>query len=225
MTKPHTKLGALVMGQSPRPDVEAMVHSIAGEDIELDLRGALDGLSRAEIDALPPLDDADTIFTRLPNGDGVRISKRAIITHGTNTLQALTDAGNDVTMILCTGDFPDWMERFNVVFPARALLASVRALRTSGRLGVFTPLAEQCRKSEARWNAAGYDASVVPLSPNADETEARHAAMTLQKHRPDLLVLDCMSYTRDTKRIARDVIGAPAILALSSAIRTALERA
>jgi protein AroM len=99
----------------------------------------------------------------------------------------------------------------------------VRSLQPSGRLGVFTPLTEQCRKSAARWRAAGYDTRVVPLSPNADEAETRQAAMALRDHRPDLLVLDCMSYTRDTKRIARDVVGAPAILALSSAIRTALE--
>ena len=219
----RVKLGALVMGQSPRPEIEAMVHSIADDEIELDLRGALDGLSRAEIDALPPVDDGDTIFTRLPNGDGVRISKRAIIAHGTDTLQALADAGNGVTMVMCTGDFPDWMDRFRVVFPSRTLHATVRSLRPSGRLGVFTPLAEQCRKSEARWRAAGYDTRVVPLSPNADADETRQAAMALRDHRPDLLVLDCMSYTRDTKRIARDVVGAPAIPALSSSLRTALE--
>jgi protein AroM len=222
---PRAKLGALVMGQSPRPEVEAMVRSIAGDEVDLDLRGALDGLSRAEIDALPPVDDADTIFTRLPNGDGVRISKRAIVAHGTDKLQSLADAGYDVTMVMCTGDFPDWMDRFRVVFPSRTLRATVQSLQPSGRLGVFTPLAEQCRNSEARWRAAGYDARVVPLSPNADETETRQAAMTLRDHRPDLLVLDCMSYTRDTKRIAREVLGAPAVLALSSAIRTALELA
>ena len=42
-------------------------------------------------------------------------------------------------------------------------------------------------------------------------------------HQPELLVLDCMSYTRETKRIVRDVLKVPAILAVSSAVRTALE--
>ena len=133
----RTKLGALVMGQSPRPEVEEMVREIAGGDVDLDLRGALDGLDRAQIDALPPVDDADAIFTRLPNGDGVCVSKRAIIAHGTDRLQALADAGYDVTMVMCTGDFPDWMDRFRVVFPSSTLRAAVRASQAGGRLGVF----------------------------------------------------------------------------------------
>ena len=222
---PRTKLGALVMGQSPRPEIAAMVRSIAGGEVDLDLRGALDGLARAEIDALPPVDDADTIFTRLPNGDGVRISKRAIIAHGTDKLQSLADAGYDVTIVMCTGDFPAWMERFRVVFPSLTLRATVQSLQPGGRLGVFTPLAEQCPTCEVRWRAAGYDTCVIPLSPNADETETRQAAITMRDYRPGFLVLDCMSYTRETKRIAREVVGAPAILALSSAIRTAMELA
>ena len=39
----------------------------------------------------------------------------------------------------------------------------------------------------------------------------------------DLLVLDCISYTRETKRLARTAAGVPAILAVSSAVRMALE--
>ena len=66
---------------------------------------------------------------------------------------------------------------------------------------------------------------MVALSPNAGEAEIRAAAESLRPHRPELLVLDCISYTRETKRIVREVLGVPAILAVSSAVRTALELA
>lgn len=221
----NPRIGALVVGQSPRPEVEREIRALAGGPIDLDLRGCLDGLSRAEVDTLTPISDADTLFTRLPNGDGVVISKKAVIAHGTAKLDSLASAGYDVTVVMCTGDFPDWSERFRVLFPSRTLNAMVRGCLPSGRLGVFTPLAEQCAKSRKRWNEAGYDAEVIALSPNADPDDVRAAAEALLGHAPELLVLDCISYTRETKAIARSVLKAPAILGVSSAVRTALELA
>lgn len=221
----NPRIGALVVGQSPRPEVERELRALAGGPVDLDLRGCLDGLSRAEIDTLTPIDDADTLFTRLPNGDGVTISKQAVVEHGTAKLIALSAAGYDVTMVMCTGEFPDWIGRFKVLFPSRTLNAMVRGCLPAGRIGVFTPLEVQCAKSRKRWSEAGYDAEVVALSPNAGPQEVRAAAETLKGHAPELLVLDCISYTRETKAIVRSELGAPAILAVSSAVRTALELA
>ncbi|MCR9074111.1 MAG: AroM family protein [Alphaproteobacteria bacterium] len=219
------RIGALVVGQSPRPEVERELRALAGVPVQLDLRGCLDGLSRAEIEALKPVDDADTLFTRLPNGDGVTLSKKEVVAHGTAKLQSLAEAGYDVTMVMCTGEFPDWIGRFKVLFPSRTLNAMVKGCLPSGRLGVFTPLAEQCAKSRKRWSEAGYDAQVVALSPNAGPDQVRAAAESLRDHAPELLVLDCISYTRETKAIMREVLGVPAILAVSSTVRTALEMA
>ena len=219
------RIGALVVGQSPRPEIEALLRDLAGPGVELDLRGALDGLSRPEIDALRPVGAADTLFTRLPNGDGVELSKRAVVAHGTERLSALADAGNDATIVMCTGEFADWTARFRVVFPSRTLAAMVRGCLPDGRLGVLAPLPEQCAGTEARWAAMGYDVRVVALSPNASDDETVTAARALAAHDPDLLVLDCISYTTDTKRLVRETAGVPTILAASSALRTALELA
>lgn len=222
-TKPRPRLGALVVGQSPRPEVEAEIRALADGLIDLDLRGALDGLSRAAIDAMVPVGDGDALFTRLPNGEGVTISKRGVEAHGTDRLAALAGAGCDVILVLCTGAFPDWMQRFRVIFPSRALAASVSACLPSGRLGVFVPLAAQCAGTRERWRSAGYDACVTALSPNASQAEARQAAAAMRAAKPELLLLDCVSYTRAFKHAVREAGGAPAILALSSAVRTALE--
>ena len=97
------RLGALVIGQSPRPDVERELRAVLGEDIEIDLRGALDGLSRAEIDRLTPDTDADALFTHLPSGDDVTISKRAVIKHGEVALRALVEQGLSAVVVMCTG--------------------------------------------------------------------------------------------------------------------------
>jgi protein AroM len=154
------------------------------------------------VTALAPLDDADTLFTRLPDGSGVKISKRGVVREGTRQLEQLADGGYDVTMVLCTGEFPEWAGRFRVVFPSRVLHAAVTGLQPQGRLGVFTPLPEQVAKSTARWRADGYDAAVVALSPNADGPAAAEAARALAATPPDLLVFDCISYTSVIKHAA-----------------------
>ena len=98
-----TGLGVLVVGQSPRPEVAALVADLAGPGVELDLRGALDGFSREELATMGPDSDADALFTRLPDGSGVMLGKRHVIAHGTRQLDVLTRAGHRVVMVMCTG--------------------------------------------------------------------------------------------------------------------------
>ena len=179
MAGSRPRLGALVVGQSPRPEVEALVADLSAGAVDLDLRGALDGFSRAEIDRMRPGNDADALFTRLPDGSGVTIGKRHVIAHGTRQLRSLADSGSDVVLVMCTGAFPDWMARFRAVFPSRTLESAVAACQPEGRLGVLVPLAEQGAQAHARWGARGYAVSVRTLSPNAAEADARAAAADL----------------------------------------------
>src|SRR5438552_18354252 len=74
----QNRMGVVVIGQSPRPDVEREIAAVLSPGLAIDLRGALDGLTRGEIDAIPPRDGHDALFTLLPNGDGVRLSKQAV---------------------------------------------------------------------------------------------------------------------------------------------------
>ena len=223
MAKP--KLAALVVGQSPRPEVVAEVHGAVGDAVDVELFGCLDGLSRAEIDALPPLDGADTLFTRLPDGSGVKVSKAAVVRHGTAKLERLASAGYDVAMVACTGEFPEWTERFRVVFPSRVMNATVAAVLPKGRLGVFVPLPEQIEKLGGRWAKAGYEVTAVALSPNASDDEVRAAAADMAKGRPELIVYDCISYTSAIKRLAGPIAGAPGVLAVTACARLAAELA
>ena len=64
-------MGVVVIGQSPRPSIAAEIAAVLSPGLAIELRGALDGMSRAEIDAIPPRDGPDALFTLLPNGDSV----------------------------------------------------------------------------------------------------------------------------------------------------------
>lgn len=211
------KLGVLVVGQSPRPEVEAEIaRHLRG--VELDLRGCLDGLSAAEIAALAPECDEPELFTRLPSGMSVTLSKRAVIRHGEGQLDALERSGADAVIMLCTGGFPEWAER-RVLFPDVIFGHFVRGLQPRGHLGILTPLPSQVADAEARWGDDGRRITAMALSPNATEDETAATGRQLAAVAPDLLVLDCVSYTRAMKASLCQATGRPGALAISCIAR------
>lgn len=215
------KLGVLVVGQSPRPEVEAEFQRLL-DGVTLDLRGCLDGLDAKQIAALAPRDGEAELFTRLPNGAGVTLSKAAVVRQGAAQLDRLEESGAAAVVVLCTGDFPNWAGR-RVLFPSAMLRHFVCGLQPSGRLGVVTPLASQIPEARRRWSAYGHDVAVVALSPNAGEAEIERAGAALAEADPDLLVLDCVSYTRSTKHLLCRTCGRPGVLAVSAVARAAAE--
>ena len=61
------------------------------------------------------------------------------------------------------------------------------------------------------------------LAPSAGAGEAAAAAHRLAAHKPDLVAMDCMSYTRANKARVRLSYGGPVILAIAAAARAVEE--
>src|SRR5437764_12537736 len=93
-------LGIITVGQAPRDDIAGLFAQHAPAGTRVVLRGALDGLSDAEIDKLGPESGADTLYTRL-RGDGrgggrdVKSSKQAVIARSPETIAKLPADGLD----------------------------------------------------------------------------------------------------------------------------------
>lgn len=215
------KLGLLVVGQSPRAEVEKEFERLVS-GVQLDLRGCLDGLTRAEIDQLAPGAGETTLFTRLPDGAGVALSKAAVTKHGMAQLDALEKSGADAVVVLCTGDFPAWADR-RVLFPSLIIRSFVKGVRPKGHLGIFSPLENQLEDARGRWTEAGYQVTARALSPNASLAEAQAAGKKMARATPDLLVLDCISYTAEIKQAVCAAARTPAVLAITAIARNAAE--
>ena len=138
-------------------------------------------------------------------------------------LNTLHNEGVAIVILLCTGNFSEWESLDGVLFPSRTVAAMVSGLLPKGKIGVFSPLEEQCAQTKKRWKQRGYEVVSTSLSPNATANEATIAAKAMVNHAPDLLVFDCISYTRETKRIVSSKTSIPAILGISCAIRSAME--
>jgi protein AroM len=216
-------LGIITVGQAPRDDIAALFASHAPAGTKVILRGALDGLSDAEVDELKPESGADTLYTRLRGGRDVKLSKKAVIERSPATLAKLRDDGCDVLVYACTGDFPPMPGDQGVLFPSRVLNGLATGLLPRGRLGLLVPLAEQIAKLSAKWARPNLEIVAEALAPSADAAEAAAAAGRLAARKPDLVAMDCMSYTPATKEWVKGPLGVPALLAISATGRVLSE--
>ncbi|MFO1081429.1 MAG: AroM family protein [Reyranellaceae bacterium] len=216
-------LGILTVGQAPRDDIAALFADHAPPGTRVVLHGVHDGLSDAEIDALPPVDGPDTIYTRLRGERDVKLSKKAIIARSPAAMARLRAAGCDVLVYACTGDFPPMQGDEGVLFPSRVLNGLATGLLPRGRLGLLVPLAEQIGKLSTKWARPGLEIVAEALAPSADAAEAAAAAGRLATKRPDLVAMDCMSYTPATKAAIRPALPVPALLAITATGRVLRE--
>ncbi len=215
------KLGDLVVGQSPRPEVELEFDRLV-PDTKIVQRGCLDGLTRDEISELAPKHNEQSLFTRLPSGEGVSLSKRAVTLLGSKQLDILEGSGVNIVVVLCTGEFSQWSDR-EALMPSRILQHFVQGLKPAGHLGILSPLEQQIPATRERWAAAGHHLSIFALSPNASTAEAEAIARKFAENPPDLLVFDCVSYTRSIKKVVCDSVRRPGVLAITAIARFAAE--
>lgn len=205
-----------VIGQSPRPEVEAEI-AAAAPGVALQLEGALDGMTREQIaTGAAPRDDADALFTVLPSGEATTISKAAV----TARLAArLADGGP--ALLCCTGAFKGLPQRADIVQPSAVLNGLAASLLPAGTLGLFVPLPEQVESLGEMRARPGLRTVALPLRPLSDAATINSAARRMAAEKPDLAILDCMSYTRADKARIATILGCPILLSIAVAARAA----
>ncbi|MEO7242874.1 MAG: AroM family protein [Variovorax sp.] len=216
-------LGIVTIGQAPRGDLAALFAEHAPAGTKVILRGCLDGMSGAEIEAIRPEHGGETLYTRLRGDRDVKISKKAVIAGSPGVLARLREDGADVIVYACTGDFPPMKGDQGVLFPSRVLNGLSAALLPHGRLGILIPLAEQAEQLASKWARPGLEIVAEALAPSADAAEADAAARRLAACAPDLVAMDCMSYTPATKAWVKPALGVPTLLAITATGRVLRE--
>jgi protein AroM len=205
------KVAAITIGQTPRDDVAGELEKVLGPKLRVVQAGALDGLSRAEIDALSPAADHDALVTRLRDGSDVIVGKSRIVPRLQRCLDRVAGETEAAT-ILCAGVFPPFQSPHPVVMPERCMSAMVDAVFDGRRLGVIVPIAEQVESYRARWSRVDPRVAVVVASPYDDPARLVDAAEALRRAEASLVVMECMGFTSGMKQIVRDVAGVPALL-------------
>ncbi|QDC08703.1 AroM family protein [Oceanicola sp. D3] len=225
MSRPS--IGLLVIGQAPRPALLAEFRHVLPESAaDISVLGALDHLDDAGLAAAAPESDADTLYTTLPTGRSVLVSKAAVTEGMGARLNDLAAQNVDVAIVACTGRFKT-LEAPGVHFASDLIGGAVAGCLPpgAGRLGVFIPTPAQAEASIERWSSAGRECVAVPVQPDADDATIRAAAEEMANHSVDLVVHDCISYTRASRLLAASIHRKPAILAAAICARFAAELA
>ncbi len=205
-------LGLVTIGQSPRDDILPQIVPHLPPEVVIRQAGALDGLTSAELEQLAPGPDDYVLHTRLRDGSAVTVGRAGILPLLQGCLEQLEREGANPIVLLCTGEFPQLRSRTLLIEPDRLLVNVVQALRPR-RLGVLVPLRPQIEVAAEKWRATCADLVFAAASPYRDEDEVCRATEALRERLPELVVMDCMGYTRAHKRAVVDGLGVPVILA------------
>jgi protein AroM len=109
-------LRVLVTGESPRPDIETQI-ALEVPGAEICIAGALDGMSRAEINASTwRCSDTDILFTRLASGEIARVARGLVADRLSVSLQT-----RGPTLLWSTTAFRSLPRHDDVVQPADLL--------------------------------------------------------------------------------------------------------
>lgn len=229
----------VTIGQSPRDDmVDEIVSIIDRDGFSLPpgafvQYGALDLVDEAGVADLFPRRGERLLVTRLKTGATVKVSEDRLEPYVRRAVSAATrEAG--LIVLLCTGSFSCIEASVPILYPDRVLVSYCFSVLTRGTLGVIIPDAGQVEQRRAVWTAAAdkaaaeVDILVSSASPYRKEQgrqceypEIVSAATELANC--DLIVLDCMGYTLEMKRIVRRHSSKPTALARSVVARAVAE--
>jgi protein AroM len=186
------KASIICMGQSHEKKYEDIFQAVPGAKLEI--RGILDGMTQAclERDVFPKGDEP-FIVSNLADGTEVRIAERAAISLTNGRIAALEAEGFAAALILCTGHFEPPETDVSVLVPERVIPALLRALGVK-RLGAIVPEPEQIADSLRQY--AEFGPIIRAASPYGSEEALAETAAQFRDERVDLILADCMGFTR-----------------------------
>jgi protein AroM len=203
------KVGILTIGQTPRPDLEAVFRRhLPG--VELVVRGALDGVSRQVIAEMAAAGGEYPLFTILRDGTTCEISLYRLKPLLDECASAVAAQGAAVSALMCAGNFPELVSPIPVLYPSRVLTAVVRGVCRGNRIGIVLPNAGQIGEALAHWHEKGFEATAAVASPK-DPVALPDAAKALADPGLELIVLDCMGFPPEEARRMRALCGRPVL--------------
>lgn len=219
-------VGLVGIGQSPRPD--ALVEEVSqmlGNEFEVVMGAALDGLSRPEIERMAPEPGDYVLVSLLSDGSSVRFAKKHILSSLQRRIDEMNDRHADAILLVCTGTFPSFSSKKPLVYPRAVLTNLVKGMAQEGKVGVITPLPEQIEQERAKWNDVGLNVVMTHANPYGEPELLGQACAELVKEQVDLVVLECFGHTLAMKERAKRLTGKPVVLVRSVLARVVAELA
>ena len=204
------QIGLLTIGQSPRDDLIPGLMEILGEDFKIVEAGALDELTYEDIMEIDLNPEDYILVSRMRDGREIKITKKFVVPRMQKQLDKIESQGVRLTVVMCTGKFPQFESKGLVVTPSEILKGIIEGSLKAGKLAVVYPTAEQMPYAERdfrRENIQLYADSVSPYEP--EDVEGLLAR--LKEESPDLIFLNCFGFPTELKQKVVETTGKPTI--------------
>jgi protein AroM len=187
----HKRIGALVIGQSPRPDLVSPLMQLIPA-CEIIQAGALDGLSPEE---LPDLSEATyPLATQMGNGSHVLVDESFISPKLQRAQNRLDAKGVAATLLLCAGTFANLHGKQPVYKPFNITCSVLKALNMNS-IGLITPIPGQEVPIRQRWEPFGWKTTVWTADlGNQDRTFHQELNARINEFELDCIVLDYVGH-------------------------------
>lgn len=208
------KIGAVTIGQSPRVDVTKDIMGLFDDSLELVQAGGLDGLTREEIETFAPGPEDYVLVSRLTDGSSVTFAERHILPRLQDAITKMEEEGCALVMMFCTGSFPETLSAKNIplIYPCELLNRLVPLMTKKSSIICMTPSPLQTAQCEEKWKKYVDQVKAVAASPYGEWDALEEAAEQVKNMDGDLIVLDCIGYTQEMKRMFAEKTGKKVVL-------------
>lgn len=190
MMNKQKRIGALVIGQSPRSDLVDPLQRLLSE-CEIVQAGALDSISAENI---PPHNTTYPLMTRMRSGETVIVEESFLIKRLQAAVERLESAEVAAIILLCAGTFAAVKSHVPLIKPFEVGLAQFHQLELEA-LGFITPVAAQIEPIRVRWAAAGFQPTVWTDSlAKQDALFQTQLHKQIETHQLQAIVLDYVGY-------------------------------
>jgi protein AroM len=202
------RIGALTIGQSPRPDLVAPLKKLL-PGWEIVQAGALDGLTAGD---LPELSNATyPLATQMRNGKRVMVAESHITPKLQQALTSLEMKGVKATILLCAGTFAGLYGTLPLFVPFKIGHAILGAFQMKS-MGLITPVKEQERPIKERWEEMGWRCTVWAADLEAQDTQFHEElAERINLNNLDCIVLDYVGHPVEQVKQLQKSIKIPVI--------------
>ena len=207
---PMKKIGMLTIGQTPRDDLIPGFMDILGPGYEVVEAGALDDQSMDDVNGIDLNPDHYILVSRMRDGTEIKITKKYVIPKMQGQLDRLEDQGVRLTVVMCTGKFPQFRSRGLVVTPSEVLKGVIEGSLKEGKLAVVYPTEEQIPYAEKDFGREGVEVYADAVSPYEDD-DVKGLLDRLVKEDPDLVFLNCFGFPYSIKKQVQEATGKPTI--------------
>ena len=204
------KIGMLTIGQTPRNDLIPGLMKILGENFDIVEAGALDDLTMKDIEKIDLNPEDYILVSRMRDGREIKITKKFVIPRMQKQLEKIEENGVRLTVVMCTGKFPQFKSKGLVVTPSEILKGVIEGSLKEGKLAVVYPTKEQvsyAQRDFKRENIDVYADSVSPYEPK----DVEGLLIRLRDEKPDLVFLNCFGFPISLKDKVKGETGKPTI--------------